>query len=86
MWRRVIAVLIVLFLNMLVGTVLDEFGLGNVLMWSIHVAVAITSLIVLARLLRKINRLNRGLCYRCGYDLRATPDRCPECGAVPGTE
>jgi len=39
--------------------------------------------ILMARERKRKRSTRAGLCLACGYDLRATPDRCPESGAVP---
>jgi hypothetical protein len=56
-----------------------------------HWSVVFTLLLLpVSRWLRHVRAVRRagrwvrqGRCPRCGYDCRATPDRCPECGRVP---
>jgi len=48
--------------------------------WAIILVLGLVVMLTAAPLVRQHRRSRRGLCVRCGYDLRASPERCPECG------
>jgi hypothetical protein len=59
-----------------------QLWLGFPVGWLVAAALILPVARVAPAIVRR-RRRQSGLCPRCGYDLRATPDRCPECGAIP---
>jgi hypothetical protein len=51
--------------------------------WAITLALLIAPARRCLSRYRFARRMLARRCGICGYDLRATPDRCPECGSVP---
>jgi hypothetical protein len=53
-------------------------------LWTIFLLALAVPAARLAAYVRRARRARQpGLCTCCGYDLRATPERCPECGTIP---
>jgi hypothetical protein len=73
-----------------VSVLIQETGPGKDTFWSVTAPLWLVAMVsavlpaakMTARLCRRWKRCPRGGCSRCGYDLRATPERCPECGRV----
>jgi len=51
--------------------------------WFLILICSLLPMVRVRQWLRQRGQGDQGRCAGCGYDLRATPLRCPECGAVP---
>jgi hypothetical protein len=78
-------------LQIRVGSLFDSFTF--IPMWLIAAVTAILplwwALPFSVRGVRQIlehRKRRNGFCIGCGYDLRATPNQCPECGTIPSTK
>ena len=80
-WRAIAIIAVVAFAYVALDLI---FSPGNwVTLWVI-VSWFGFGAILLQQIERRRPMYKPGTCQVCGYDLRATPQRCPECGAIPG--
>ena len=72
--------------NSITASTRISLWMGRMPYWAAYFGLSVIPMIWCARMARRLQpkRKADGLhCVVCGYDLRATPNRCPECGTVP---
>ena len=64
------------------GVIPAEWRSLRIPYWLVGLTTLILPLWYAARFVGARRRRRRNQCARCGYDLRATPGHCPECGTT----
>ena len=81
-WRTPVAGIVPAFLNRIGFALFDTHVHAPA--WSVALAFGLVAVFCSRPRWGPLLRRTRiGVCPTCGYDLRATPERCPECGTVP---
>jgi hypothetical protein len=60
----------------------DNLAAAYIPAWSLLITFAVSYAALLVYRSHRRRLLNSVRCARCGYDLRASPSRCPECGTA----
>jgi hypothetical protein len=73
-------ILLYIALWLVSGWFITAFPRASLLLLLLLLGIGAIAWLVANRQTRLVERSEAGQCLNCGYDLRATPHRCPECG------
>jgi hypothetical protein len=70
------------FTDSLPGPPISQWSMLEISFWWFVIGTLALPIVWFVRVFHRSRKRLGNCCSSCGYDLRATPDRCPECGNV----